>query len=65
MRNLNKDFFCTLCNKYFKNYNNLWRHAKRHENTLRFQCHDCDATFADKSSLTGHVLNHYEIKNYM
>ena len=52
-----EDSTCHICFKLFDNKYNANRHLKQaHEETARFQCNNCEKSFAAKTSLQYHVL---------
>lgn len=68
IHNATEEFLCTICDVRFKNYRNLWHHAKLHDNSKLskpFECNECASKFGTKQNLTRHIQSHYGIKNFM
>jgi len=46
---------CTQCGHRFKQFSNLKRHIRAHDDVRRFQCGMCDSKFAQLSNLHVHI----------
>ena len=57
------DWKCSLCEKYFHNEDNAWRHMKSvHEEKLDFKCNQCEKEFSRFHALKRHVEIVHDIK---
>ncbi|XP_045457742.1 zinc finger protein 724-like [Melitaea cinxia] len=56
---------CDLCDKVFKNRQNLYQHRVLHtERSRNFACHVCGKMYYTKGSLSAHMRTHEEAKPY-
>ena len=55
---------CQICYKLFDNKFNAKRHLKQaHDQTTRFQCDDCEKSYAAETSLQYHILRQHTRKH--
>ncbi|XP_026490654.2 zinc finger protein 62 homolog [Vanessa tameamea] len=59
------DCKCDLCDKVFKNRQNLYQHRVLHtERSRNFACHVCGKMYYTKGSLSAHMRTHEESRRY-
>lgn len=53
-----ENFYCDICNKFFKTESTLKNHRLVHSDDRRFSCTFCDKTFKCKKYLNSHLVTH-------
>lgn len=55
---------CTMCEKSFKNKQDLASHIRCHQDIRRYQCDVCDKRFRSQSHMVYHRYSHFDERNF-